>query len=83
MRLKNSSPIKKRGGKIVRLFKKQSGKCYYCGIEMRFFRDCSNNLIPKNYCTKDHVLPRSKGGGHSMDNLVAACFECNVKKGDK
>jgi len=43
-------------------------KCAYCGQ----FAD-----------TIDHVHPRSKGGGNTWDNLVAACRSCNHKKGNK
>lgn len=44
------------------------------------------------YCTKDfkthdltfdHVVPRSRGGRTSWDNIVAACRPCNTKKGSK
>jgi 5-methylcytosine-specific restriction endonuclease McrA len=31
----------------------------------------------------DHVLPRSKGGTHAWDNVVAACRPCNVRKRDR
>jgi len=33
--------------------------------------------------TLDHVLPRHRGGGHSWDNLVAACKDCNHRKGGR
>ncbi|MDJ0577008.1 MAG: HNH endonuclease [Xenococcaceae cyanobacterium MO_234.B1] len=33
--------------------------------------------------TLDHVVPRSRGGGDSWENLVAACVRCNVKKGSR
>ena len=33
--------------------------------------------------TIDHVLPRSRGGAHQWDNVVAACARCNHTKGDK
>lgn len=33
--------------------------------------------------TIDHVLPRSRGGRHSWENVVAACGRCNHTKGDK
>lgn len=29
----------------------------------------------------DHLIPRSKGGKDTMSNLVAACRNCNLKKG--
>lgn len=37
------------------------------------------------YCGKtaenvDHIIPRSKGGGHTWDNVVAACRPCNSRK---
>jgi 5-methylcytosine-specific restriction endonuclease McrA len=31
----------------------------------------------------DHVVPRSRGGGHTWDNVVAACRRCNLRKGDR
>jgi 5-methylcytosine-specific restriction endonuclease McrA len=33
--------------------------------------------------TLDHVVPRSRGGPHSWDNVVAACRRCNLRKGDR
>lgn len=44
---------------------------------------------PCAYCGKpgkvelDHVLPISRGGRHSIGNLVAACISCNRSKGSK
>lgn len=46
--------------------------CQYCG-----------DIHPPRILTLDHVIPRSAGGDSSWENLVAACFECNVDKGDK
>ena len=43
--------------------------CIYCGSK--------NNLV------LDHVVPLSKGGPHSEDNLVIACGSCNCSKGTK
>jgi 5-methylcytosine-specific restriction endonuclease McrA len=33
--------------------------------------------------TLDHVLPRSRGGASTWENLVAACRRCNNRKGDR
>lgn len=46
--------------------------CQYCGNEFSA-RDL----------TLDHVLPRSRGGQSTWENLVACCFKCNNKKGDR
>jgi 5-methylcytosine-specific restriction endonuclease McrA len=44
--------------------------CQYCGGKF-------------NYLTIDHILPRRLGGGHSWENLVAACPGCNHRKGGR
>lgn len=33
--------------------------------------------------TIDHVTPRSRGGGHAWENVVAACAHCNHAKGNR
>lgn len=33
--------------------------------------------------TLDHVMPRSRGGQHTWDNVVTACRECNQRKGNR
>jgi 5-methylcytosine-specific restriction endonuclease McrA len=33
--------------------------------------------------TLDHVMPRSRGGVDSWDNIITACVRCNVKKGNR
>ncbi|MFC4334378.1 HNH endonuclease [Salininema proteolyticum] len=33
--------------------------------------------------TIDHVIPRSRGGTHTWDNVVAACADCNQRKGSR
>jgi 5-methylcytosine-specific restriction endonuclease McrA len=33
--------------------------------------------------TLDHVIPRSRGGKDTWENMVAACVRCNVKKGNR
>jgi 5-methylcytosine-specific restriction endonuclease McrA len=58
----------------------------YVGLSRRaiFARD-GNRCA---YChgpaeTIDHVMPRSRGGGHHWENVVAACARCNHTKGDR
>jgi 5-methylcytosine-specific restriction endonuclease McrA len=46
--------------------------CQYCGLVM-----ASGEL------TLDHVVPRSRGGSSTWENLVACCHPCNRKKGNQ
>jgi len=39
-------------------------------------------MTPKE-ATVDHVIPRSKGGASSWVNMVAACRDCNLAKGNR
>ena len=46
------------------------------------------DLFECQYCGRaaenvDHVIPRSRGGGHTWDNVVAACRSCNARKEDR
>ena len=41
---------------------------------------CANYFIPE-HLTLDHVIPKSRGGKNTWENLVAACKKCNQKKG--
>lgn len=50
------------------VFARDDWTCQYCGAR--------SNL------TVDHVVPRSKGGGSSWDNIVASCAPCNRRKGN-
>ncbi len=43
---------------------------------------CSRTF-PASELTLDHVLPRSRGGRSSWENLVACCYKCNNSKGDR
>jgi 5-methylcytosine-specific restriction endonuclease McrA len=36
----------------------------------------------KGIATIDHCKPLSKGGSNKLENLVLACYDCNIKKGD-
>lgn len=50
------------------VFGRDAHTCQYCG-------DRAESI--------DHVLPRSRGGDHSWENVVACCRSCNIRKGDR
>ncbi len=50
------------------VFARDGGRCVYCGVAAT---------------TIDHVVPRSRGGGHVWENVVAACTRCNHIKADR
>ena len=50
------------------MFARDHHRCQYCGSN-------AENL--------DHVVPRSRGGTHSWDNVVASCRGCNSRKEDR
>src|SRR6202453_2634280 len=45
--------------------------CQYCGV-----------VLPAGELTLDHVIPRSRGGLSTWENLVACCHVCNRRKGN-
>ena len=49
------------------VFARDGNRCQYCGRQA----ECI-----------DHVHPRSKGGEHKWENVVACCRRCNAAKGD-
>ena len=46
--------------------------CQFCGRQ-----------LPPSELTLDHVVPRSRGGKSSWENLVACCHRCNNRKGSR
>ena len=63
-----STPYRRRAPLHRRaVFARDGHECQYCGRAA----ECI-----------DHVHPRSKGGPHSWENVVACCRSCNVAKGD-
>ncbi len=50
------------------VFARDGHRCQYCGSPAESI---------------DHVVPRSRGGTHTWDNVVAACRRCNTRKEDR
>lgn len=54
------------------VFLRDGHRCQYCG------KRCSTGRL-----SLDHVVPRSRGGADSWENIVCACLTCNVRKGGR
>jgi 5-methylcytosine-specific restriction endonuclease McrA len=51
------------------VFARDGYECQYCGAG--------------SHLTMDHVVPRSRGGRSSWDNVVTSCAPCNLRKGNR
>ena len=51
------------------VFARDNYRCQYCGATARL--------------TVDHVVPKSRGGRSSWDNVVTSCAPCNIRKADR
>ena len=54
------------------LIRRDGPNCHYCG-----------KPVTKRTRSRDHVVPRSLYGPNSLDNLVLAHKDCNVRRGNK
>lgn len=54
------------------LFARDNNSCQYCG-----------KRFPTSELSLDHVVPRSRGGEATWENIVCACVACNVRKGGR
>ncbi len=54
------------------LFARDKNTCQYCGL-----------VKPLAQLSFDHVIPTSRGGKTTWENVVCCCLKCNGKKGDK
>ena len=62
-------PAKQSAFTRFNLFLRDEFSCQYCGS--------------KGEMTFDHVIPRSRGGRTTWENVVASCSPCNLRKGSK
>ena len=71
---KKGNPKQKRKGLRLR--------CYWCNTPIRLInpnRD-QHGRFPKNGATREHLIPKSQGGGGGA-NIVFACRRCNTERG--
>jgi 5-methylcytosine-specific restriction endonuclease McrA len=58
------------------LFARDEYSCQYCGRHR-------SDLRGRQFLTRDHILPLSRGGGNTWDNVVTSCSPCNNRKGNR
>jgi 5-methylcytosine-specific restriction endonuclease McrA len=58
------------------LFARDHYECQYCGRHR-------SHLRGREFLTRDHVVPISRGGGNIWQNVVSACSSCNNRKADR
>ncbi len=51
------------------ILRRDKHECQYCGV--------------RRSLTVDHIVPKSRGGRDTWENLAAACISCNNRKGDR
>ena len=56
------------------VFDRANGRCEYCR---------SPFLFSTEPYTIEHIIPKSKGGDHDLNNLALSCFGCNLYKATK
>jgi len=54
------------------VFTRDGFTCQYCGVR-----------IGMGTGTRDHVIPKSRGGPDTLSNVVTACRACNARKSDR
>ncbi len=58
------------------LFARDDYTCQYCGRH-------KSELKGRQFLTRDHILPVSRGGHNGWDNVVTSCSPCNNRKGGR
>lgn len=81
-----------------RVFERDQNKCVYCGLQGTLWviwMESKKKIVVIHHdlaavvdgkyvmLTRDHVIPRTKGGASTADNLACACAPCNHAKGNK
>jgi hypothetical protein len=63
------------------VYRKHKYICTSCGVKC--IHPNKDNYNQSNAATLDHIIPKSKGGSHTYDNVTLLCRSCNTMKSDK
>ncbi|HEX2554427.1 MAG TPA: HNH endonuclease signature motif containing protein [Microvirga sp.] len=61
------------------IFARDGGRCAYCGVPVLRRRPGLHRAA--DLATLDHVVPKSRGGPLTAENVVLACRGCNTARG--
>ena len=79
-RIKGSAPdsgISRRSLRVI-----HGDDCRYCGVTM-VFASVRKGQFRADLATIEHLIPLSKGGAHTFENTCLACWECNIRRGNR
>jgi len=54
------------------IYRRDNNTCQYCGRK-----------LPTDQLNIDHVIPLSRGGKNTWENVVCSCIACNMRKGNR
>lgn len=72
-----------KGIDLKKVYERDNGICYICKCECDwndYYMKGDTFIARGNYPSIDHIVPLSKGGKHSWDNVRLACRKCNIHK---
>lgn len=65
--------------KIKTLFKRYDGKCYFCDRDTKLKH--VNEKMKYHHATREHLIPKDKGGSDRVINIKLSCHWCNQHRG--
>ena len=71
---------------LEKLIKRDNNTCHICGgkCNQKDYKTIDNNfIVGKDYPSIDHMIPVSKGGAHTWDNIKLSHHYCNTIKNNK
>jgi 5-methylcytosine-specific restriction endonuclease McrA len=78
-RARHAGRVVAYGIKPLLVFERDGWRCQLCGVRTpKRLRGTQDAAAPEI----DHIIPLSKGGGHTWDNVQCACKRCNNTKSD-
>jgi 5-methylcytosine-specific restriction endonuclease McrA len=73
--------------RVLRRFRRDRIRIRFSRVNIyardRFVCQYDGRRYPTEDLTFDHVLPRSRGGRTSWENIVTCCVDCNTRKGNR